>query len=294
LSDKSPHLFCFGLGYSAGVFAKYYLGQGWDVSGTKRNLDGNASPEDAIKLYAYNRQTPFRDSKALESVTHILISIPPDEQGCPVANKFGDIIAKLPKLRWLGYLSTTGVYGNTDGKSVDETSPLNPSSNRSRFRVNAENAWLELHQEKGVPIEIFRLAGIYGPGRSQLNRVRAGNNTRINKPGHLFSRIHVEDISAVLQASVAQPQPGAIYNVCDNLPASPADVIAYVCELLEMEIPPLVSFDDASKSMSAMGLSFWSDNRRVDNFRIKNDLGVQLAYPDYRQGLSAIHKAENS
>lgn len=295
MSDDSSHLFCFGLGYSAGVFAQYCLGQGWGVSGTKRKLDGQApSIDGAIALFAFERNTPLKDLKALDSVTHILVSIPPDELGCPVAGEFGDLTAKLPNLRWLGYLSTTGVYGNTDGKSVDETSPVNPSSNRSKFRVNAENAWLKLHQEKGVPAEIFRLAGIYGPGRSQLNRVRAGNLNRINKPGHLFSRTHVDDISAVLQASIAQPQPGAIYNVCDDFPASPADVTAYVCELLEMEIPPLVSFDDASKSMSAMGLSFWNDNRRVDNSRIKNDLGVQLAYPDYRQGLSAIHKAEKS
>jgi hypothetical protein len=293
LSDEKSHLFCFGLGYSAGVFARHCLVQGWRISGTRKNLEATPQSSDsAIILYAFGRNTPLRNLKALDSVTHILVSIPPDGQGCPVADELGNIIAKLPNLKWLGYLSTTGVYGNTDGKIVNETSPVNPSSSRSQFRVNAENSWLKLYHEQGVPIEIFRLAGIYGPGRSQLDRVRAGNLTRINKPGHLFSRIHVDDISAVLRASVARSKSGAIYNVCDDVPALPADVTAYACKLLEMEIPPLVSFSDAKKSMSAMGLSFWNDNRCVDNSRIKNNLGVGLAYPDYRQGLSAIHKIE--
>ena len=292
MSHKIPHLFCFGLGYSADVFAQHCLRHGWRVSGTKQKLDEPKLSGDKISLYLFDRTTSLVDLQAIYSITHILVSVPPDERGCPVADIFGDVIAKLPNLKWLGYLSTTGVYGNTDGVSVDECAPINPSSNRSRYRVNAEEAWLKTHKDKGVPVEIFRLAGIYGPGRSQLDRVRAGNTTRIDKPGHLFSRIHVDDISSVLQASVATLNSGAIYNVCDDNPASPADVTAYVCELLKIETPPLINFDEAAKSMSIMALSFWNDNRRIDNSRIKKVLEIELAYPDYRKGLNAIFEAE--
>jgi dTDP-4-dehydrorhamnose reductase len=288
-----PHLFCFGLGYSAGIFARQCLAKGWQVSGTRRDLvKSENADESGFNLYPFNRNLPLVAEHALKGVTHILVSVPPDDEGCPVADLLGAKIAQLPNLVWLGYLSTTGVYGNTEGESVDENSPLNPSSNRSRFRVNAEQSWRELCHDKDVPVQIFRLAGIYGPGRSLLDRVRDGNATRVNKPGQLFSRIHVDDIATVLAASIDRPRPGAAYNVCDDDPASPADVTAYACELLKIETPPLVMFEDVAKTMSPMALSFWQDNRRVDNTQIKKKLGVRLAYPNYRQGLNAVLKAE--
>ncbi len=295
MTKKPPHLFCFGLGYSAGVFAGKCSAQGWRISGTRRELVGSdQSVNEAYNLFPFNRTTPLANSHVLEDITHVLVSVPPDEEGCPIADILGTEIAQLPNLAWLGYLSTTGVYGNTDGESVDEDTPLNPSSDRSRFRVSAEKAWLNFWQEDKVPVHIFRLAGIYGPGRSSLDRVRAGEAARIEKPGQLFSRIHVDDISTVLSASVDHPRPGAIYNVCDDDPASPADVVAYVCGLVGAETPPMVAFEEAAKTMSPMALSFWRDNRRVDNARIKNELGVRLAYPDYRKGLDAILEVETS
>jgi dTDP-4-dehydrorhamnose reductase len=295
VTNETPHLFCFGLGYSAGVFARACSAQGWRISGTHRGKDGSdQSTKDGFKLYPFDRATPLIESQVLEDVTHLLVSVPPDGEGCPVADILGAKIAQLPNLTWLGYLSTTGVYGNTDGESVDENAPLNPSSDRSRFRVNAEEAWLKLWRDNDVPVHIFRLAGIYGPGRSPLDRVRSGNATRTDKPGQLFSRIYVDDISTVLRASIDRPRPGAVYNVCDDDPASPADVVAYACDLLGSETPPKVAFEEAAKSMSPMALSFWRDNRRVDNALIKKELSVQLAYPNYRQGLAAVLKAEAS
>jgi len=191
-------------------------------------------------------------------------------------------------LAWAGYLSTTGVYGDTGGDWVDETSPRNPTSARSRERVAAEDGWLALAGEHGIPAHVFRLAGIYGPGRSALDQVRAGRAKRIAKPGHLFSRIHVDDIARVLKASMTQPRAGGVYNVCDDEPASAADVTLFACELLGVDPPPAIPFDEAAKEMSEMALSFWRDNRRVSNRLIKDELGVALTYPDYRQGLRAV------
>lgn len=295
VTNETPHLFCFGLGYSAGVFAGACSAQGWRVSGTHRGLDGPDQPtKEGVNLYPFDRTTPFTESQVLEDVTHVLVSVPPDGDGCPVADLLGADIAQLPNLTWLGYLSTTGVYGDTDGESVDENAPLNPSSDRSRFRVNAEKAWIKLWRDNDIPVHIFRLAGIYGPGRSPLDRVRSGNATRTDKPGQLFSRIHVDDIATVLRASIDRPRPGGTYNVCDDDPASPADVVAYACEILGAETPPLVAFEEAEKTMSPMALSFWRDNRRVDNTLIKKELSVRLAYPDYHRGLAAVLKVETS
>jgi nucleoside-diphosphate-sugar epimerase len=215
-----------------------------------------------------------------------LISVPPDAEGDPVLAEHAHDIAALRGLRWLGYLSTTGVYGDRGGGRVDEDSALAPSSERGRRRVAAEAGWLDLHRRQGVPVHIFRLAGIYGPGRSALDTVREGRAQRIDKPGQVFSRIHVADLAAVLRASMARPDPGAIYNVCDDDPAPPEAVIAHACALLGVEPPPLVPFDTAD--LSPTGRSFYDDNKRVSNRRLKEVLGVTLAYPSYKDGLQAL------
>jgi nucleoside-diphosphate-sugar epimerase len=196
--------------------------------------------------------------------------------------------ADLAALRpaWVGYLSTTGVYGDRAGGWVDEASALTPAGERGRRRVAAEAGWRAL----GLPLHIFRLAGIYGPGRSALDSVRAGKAQRIDKPGQVFSRIHVDDIAAVLDASIARPYPGAIYNVCDDDPAPPQDVIAYACALLGRAPPPLVPFDQAA--LSPMARSFYGESKRVSNRRIKDELGVRLRFPDYRAGLDALAAAD--
>ncbi|MEX0760358.1 MAG: NAD-dependent epimerase/dehydratase family protein, partial [Tistlia sp.] len=223
---------------------------------------------------------------ALAGTTHLLASAPPGAGGDPVLAAHGAAIAALPELAWVGYLSTTGVYGDRGGGWVDEASSLTPSGERGRRRVEAEAAWLALHRDQGAPVHLFRLAGIYGPGRSQLDSVAAGTARRIVKPGQVFSRIHVEDIATVLEASMARPNPGAAYNVCDEEAADPAEVVAFAAALLGLPAPPALPFESAE--LSPMGRSFYDDNKRVSNRRIKEELGVRLRYPDYRAGLKAL------
>lgn len=268
-------LLCFGMGYAARAFARR-LGPQWSVAGTSRDGEGSLR---------FDRDHPLA-AHEFTGVTHILVSIPPDATGDPVVDAHGNDIARLKSLRWLGYLSTTGVYGTREGGWVDETSALRPTGARSGHRVAAENAWLELWRTRDVPAHIFRLAGIYGPGRSAFDALRAGTARRIDSPGQLFSRIHVDDIAEVLFASIARPRPGAIYNVCDDRPAAQADVVAHAAELLGVAPPPLVPL--AAAGLSPMAQSFWADNKRVSNALIKTELGVALAYPDYRAGLAAI------
>jgi nucleoside-diphosphate-sugar epimerase len=277
-------LFCFGLGYSAGVLARGLLRSGWSVAGTTRSGEA-AEPGAAVQ--AYDREHPLADpAAALAGATHVLVSVPPDAAGDPVLDRHGGDIARLAGVRWVGYLSTTGVYGDRGGALVDESADLRPSGERQRRRVPAETGWHALGESAGLPVHIFRLAGIYGPGRSAFDALRAGTAHRIEKPGLVFSRIHVEDIAAVLRASMARPDPGAVYNVCDDDPAAPAEVVAHAASLLGVEPPPLVPLDAAD--LSPMARSFYADSRRVDNARIKRELGVRLAYPSYREGLAAL------
>ena len=280
-----PHLFCFGLGYSARVLAARLAGADWRISGTGRNPAGSAG----CGLHRFDREHPLALA-AFEDVTHILHSVPPDEQGDPVLDCHGDDLARLPHLRWFGYLSTTGVYGDRGGAWVDENSALRPSGERGRRRVEAERGWLDLWRERAAPVHVFRLAAIYGPGRSPFEALRTGTAKRIDKPGQVFSRIHVEDLASVLLASIGRPRPGAVYNVCDDEAAPPGEVVAYAAELLGVSPPPLVPFDQAELSPTAK--SFYDDNKRVSNALIKEELGVRLRYPDYRVGLAAILAAE--
>ncbi len=287
-------LFCFGLGYAARVLAAALMGEGWTVAGTCRDEATRADlAADGIDAFLFDRDRPLDDAgSALGGATHLLSSVPPDAEGDPVLARHAGAIAAMDGLAWAGYLSSTGVYGDTGGAPVDETAAVNPTSERGRRRAEAEEGWLDLRRAAGVPVHVFRLSGIYGPGRSALDTVRAGQARRIDKPGHLFARIHVDDIAAVLRASMARPGPGAVYNVCDDEPAPAADVVAFACELLGVDAPPLVPFHQAAGEMSPMALSFWRDNRRVDNSRIKGELGVRMKFPDYRAGLRAVLAAE--
>jgi nucleoside-diphosphate-sugar epimerase len=273
-----PKILCFGLGYSARVLARRLAGDGWQVIGTSRN------PQEPHCLH-FDRDHPLAPAE-FAGVSHVLVSIPPDETGDPVLDRHGDAIAEIPGLAWLGYLSTTGVYGDRAGGWVDEGSELRPSGMRGRRRVAAEAGWQGLWRRRGVPVHIFRLAAIYGPGRSPLDALRVGTAKRIEKPGQVFSRIHVDDLASVLIASLARPRPGAIYNVCDDEPAAPDSVVAHAAALLGLPPPPLVPFESAG--LSPMARSFWDDNKRVSNALIKEELGVALRYPNYRTGLAAI------
>lgn len=281
-------LFCFGLGFSAIHLARRLKRDGWAVAGTCRTEEKRrALSGEGIAAHLFDRDRPLADPEAaFYGVTHILISVPPDARGDPVFAAYGTEIAHLLRLRWFGYLSTTGVYGDRGGDWVDEDGELAPTGERGRRRVAAEANWVTLWRNCGLPLHIFRLAGIYGPGRSAIDSIRNGTAKRVVKPGQVFSRIHVKDIAAVLMASMARPNPGAVYNVCDDNPAPPDEVIAYAAELLGVEPPPAVPFEQAE--LSDMGRSFFADNKRVRNDRIKDELGVKLAYPDYRSGLQAI------
>jgi nucleoside-diphosphate-sugar epimerase len=280
-----PHLFCFGLGYSATFLARQLVARGWRVTGTCRSRDHQIELSRlGIEAHLFDRDHPIGNlPQLLSSVTHLLSSVPPDEKGDPVLDVHRpEIDAAAPHLAWIGYLSTTGVYGNRDGGWVDEISALQPTGERGRRRVAAEHAWLALSQ----PAHLFRLAGIYGPGSSALDTVREGRAKRIVKPGQVFGRIHVADIAQVLEASMARPHPGAAYNVCDDDPTPPSDVIAFAAALLNRPLPPEVPFEQAE--LSPMARSFYDDNKRVSNSRIKRELGVALRYPSYRIGLPAI------
>ncbi len=279
------HLFCFGLGYSATALAQSLLSKGWRVSGTCRSPEKQARLRTlGIDAVIFHRAQPIPElATQLRDVTHLLSSVPPDEQGDPVIDHHGkDIAALALRLAWLGYLSTTGVYGDRGGGWVDEDSALTPGGERGRRRVAAERAWLAMPQ----PAHLFRLAGIYGPGSSALDTVRAGRARRVVKPGQVFSRIHVDDIVQTVEASIDRPNPGRAYNVCDDDPAPPSEVIAFACNLLDVPQPPEIDFQDAD--LSPMARSFYDDNKRVRNDRLKSELGVALKYPSYRLGLAAI------
>lgn len=284
-------LFCFGLGYSAQALGRALRAGGWSVGGTARTAESRkallaAGWED---VHLYDRDRPLDDpAAALAGATHLLSSVPPDAPGDPVLERNAGAIVALAGLCWVGYLSTTGVYGDRGGAEVDERSTRNPASERGRRRVAAEDDWLALWRDAGVPVHIFRLAGIYGPGRNALETVRRGQARRIRKPGQVFGRIHVDDIVATLVASIARPNPGAVYNVVDDEPAPPDEVIAHACELLGLEPPPVENFDDVKQTMSAMARSFYSENKRVSNHRIKEELGVRLRWPSYREGLAGL------
>ena len=290
--QQTNTLFCFGLGYSALALAHRLKAQGWAVGGTCRSAESQAAL--AAEGYAVTRSSreavPVDPAGELATATHLLVSVPPDEIGDPVIALYGDAIrarhAEGNPFVWVGYLSTTGVYGDRGGGWVDETDALAPTGERGQRRVDAERAWLDLLEQNGVPVHLFRLAGIYGPGRSALDTIRSGTARRVVKAGQVFSRTHVEDIASILEASIARPNPGAAYNVCDDDPAPPDEVLAFAAELLGLTPPPAVAFEQAV--LSPMARSFYADNKRVLNKRIKDELGVTLAYPSYKDGLRAL------
>jgi nucleoside-diphosphate-sugar epimerase len=276
-------LLSLGHGYSARALARQLVPQGWRVIGTTR------SPAKAEAFRAEGVEPllwPGGLGPALAEATHILCSAAPDAAGDPFLQAVPSI-ASAPAV-WVGYLSTTGVYGDHQGAWVDETTPLTPNSDRGRQRVIAERQWLAT----GLPVHIFRLAGIYGPGRGPFEKVRDGTARRIIKPGQVFGRIHVDDIAQVLAASIQHPNPGAAYNVCDDNPCPPEEVIAHAARLLGLPDPPMVRFEDAD--LGPMARSFYSESKRTRNSRIKDDLGVRLRYPDYPAGLAALLRDETA
>ena len=271
-------LLSIGHGYSAQALARLLIPQGWTVIGTTRS----AARAEAFRAAGVEPLLlPGPLAPALARASHVLTSVAPDAAGDPILR---DHAAELAAARpvWAGYLSTTAVYGDHQGGWVDEETPLTPSTERGAARVRAEADWAAL----GLPLHIFRLAGIYGPGRGPFEKVRDGSARRIIKPGQVFSRIHVEDIAQVVAASIAHPHPGRAYNLCDDDPAPPEDVIGHAADLLGLPLPPAVAYDLAE--MTPMARSFYAESKRVRNDRIKAELGVTLLYPTYREGLAAL------
>ncbi len=276
-------LLSLGHGYSAQALARRLLPQGWTVIGTTRSpAKAEALRRDGVEPLIW----PADLGPALSRATHILASAAPDAGGDPFLATVSGMAATRPA--WVGYLSTTGVYGDHQGAWVDEATPLTPNSDRGRWRVLAESQW----RATGLPIHIFRLAGIYGPGRGPFEKVRDGSARRIIKPGQVFSRCHVDDIALVLETSILKPAPGTAYNVCDDNPAPPEDVLGYAARLLGLPEPPAVDFDTAE--MTPMARSFYSESKKVRNDRIRIDLGVRLLHPSYQAGLAALLDAEES
>ena len=294
-------LFCFGLGFTTTTLGRELLAQGWTVSGTTRNQQkADALKAEGFDVVLLDKEglTPCSRSfqqieDRLEQASHILVSAPPNETGDPVIALFSGVLASLVgKVKWFGYLSTIGVYGEHHGAWIDETAEQYPVTRRSQWRQLAELQWQGLAADTGLPLHIFRLPGIYGQGRNQMVTLQKGKSRRLVKEGQVFNRIHVEDIAQVLRASMAHISPGEIYNISDDLPAPPQDVVAYAAELLGMKSPPVVRYEDAD--LTPMARSFYGECKRIQNEKIKQELGVRLKYPTYKEGLAALYRHSKS
>jgi len=286
-------LLCFGLGYSAEHFIGAFGSSFRRLVGTVRSaeraavLNARAGGRPEVLSFDGSVATPAVRA-ALGEADVALISIPPGEGGDPVLATLGDALAQTRRLRAIVYLSTIGVYGDSGGEWVDETTPPNPGAGRSRARLHAERAWQEFGTRRGIPVAVLRLAGIYGPERNALFQIARGTARRIVKPGQIFNRIHVGDVAQAIDAAFAR-KAGGIFNVTDDEPTAPGDPIVFAARLLGRDPPPETAFAEAAPSMSAMGLSFWQECRRVRNGKLKRELGVALLYPTYREGLRALN-----
>jgi nucleoside-diphosphate-sugar epimerase len=275
-------LLIFGLGYSGIALAEQAVKAGLLVTIVSRNP--NATPPPGVALVGFDTA-----DGALMQATHLVATAAPNEHGDPVLARWGGAISQAP-VRWIGYLSTTGVYGNRDGGWVDESTMPSPNSDRAQRRLMAEQAWCAVGV--GRAVDLFRLAGIYGPGRSAIEDLRHGHARRVSKPGHLFGRIHRDDIAGALLAAIQQYVPPGVrvLNLADDEPAANADVVAEAGRLLGIEPPSVIPFEQAITTMSPMALSFWADNRKVSSTATQEILERRWLYPSYREGLRAILK----
>jgi len=285
------NILILGLGYSAGFFARAALARGWEVTGTVRSAEKAAAlSREGIRTLVFGGfAVSSALAKAVAEADAVLVSVQPAEDGDPALGPLRAALMAAPNLRWIGYLSTIGVYGDQGGAWIDEAMPPAPTNARTRQRVEIEEAWLQLGRDSRKPMQIFRLSGIYGPGRNAITKLRAGTANRLVKPGQVFNRIHVDDIAGVLMASLAQPRQGAIYNVTDDEPAPPQDVITLAAELTGLTPPPEVPFEQAR--LSPMAASFYGESKRVSNALVKREFGYAFRYPTYREALRALAEA---
>ena len=280
---RDRKLIVFGLGYCGAAVARAAAAAGWTVCGTLRTPGRDGGGRVGVDVLAFDAA-----ESALTAATHLLATAPPGEAGDPVLARYGTTIAAAPGLRWIGYLSSTGVYGDHGGGWVDEDTPPRPDPDRSRRRLAAEQEWRLL--AGNCPVDIFRLAGIYGPGRSPFDALRAGTARRVSKPGQMFGRIHRDDIAAAVLAAMRQDRDPAvrILNLADDQPAENAAVIEEAAHLLGIPPPPMRPYEEAAQSMTEMGRSFWAENRRVASAKTQTALGLRWRYPSFREGLRAI------
>ena len=280
-SNVSNHLFCFGLGYVGTALGKSLLHAGWKVSGTVRSED----KRDKLKAQGFDvfcEHERAAMESAVRSASHILVTVPPLDEGDPTYLAYQAILSSLPDLRWFGYLSSTIVYGDKQGAWVDEDTPVAPNNDRGYRRVKAEQHWMN----SSLPWHIFRIVGIYGPSRNAMVKLRNSTSRAVSKKGHVFCRIHIDDIVAALTASMTSPNRGNIYNLSDDEPIANHEVIKCAAQLLGMASPEVIPIEEAN--LSPMGLSFYDGCRRVSNEKIKRDLSIKLKYPNYKEGLKAI------
>lgn len=280
-------IFLFGAGYSARAFSRLMTGEAERIDGTTRNEQNFPLLEKSgIAPIIFDCETASPDLfDRLAKSTHVVISISPRESGDPSLAIVEEALRRPGNtIRWIGYLSTVGVYGNHDGNWIDETAPLAPTSLRSLERVEAESAWEALSERHGTPVALLRLSGIYGPGRNAFVNLERGTARRIIKDGQVFNRIHVDDIAGSLRF-LAGTNSGGAFNITDSEPAPPQDVVAYAAELMGVAIPPEIPFEEAD--LTPMGRSFYGENKRVSNQRIKA-LGYDFIYPDYKAAFSAM------
>jgi nucleoside-diphosphate-sugar epimerase len=291
MSEKK--LLCIGYGYTARYFSRRLREKGWIIAGTTRSQEkAEALSRDGVEVMVWDGGN--FEASWLDGVSAALISAPPDEKGCPALRDTRDALSVGygGGIQWIGYLSTNGVYGDHDGAWVSEESELRATRPRALRRIEAERSWRLLAEQNDLPLIVFRLPGIYGPGRSALDTVREGKAKRIFKQGQVFSRMHVDDIAAALVGSMKKLRLHDLYNLADDEPAPPQDVVEYACKLLGVEPPPLIPLEEAE--LSPMAKSFYADNKRVSNKWMKDALGVRLKFPTYREGLDAIAASERA
>lgn len=285
-------LFVFGLGFSGRALVRRLSAEGWEVAASVRDPD-RAAPVEALGVTAVPLTDGARLAETLAGSRAVLVTAAPDAEGCPGLRALVPALARSGAFPdWIGYLSTTGVYGDRKGGWATESSRLAAQSPEGARRVGAERDWLEVGRGMGLTVTVFRLPGIYGPGRSALDRLRVGQARRIASPGQVFSRIHVDDLAAGLAASIARPRASGIYNLCDDEPCPNSEVVAYAAALLGLPVPPEVALAHAGLSSQAM--RFYAESKRVSNARAKAELGWRPAYPTYREGLAAILAAERA
>jgi hypothetical protein len=285
-------VFFFGMGYSSLATAHAIheiIDTDVPIAGTTRTEEGvERLAESPYRLHVFDGMKRGATLGAdLGKASHVVLSIPPNDNGDPALNLHADDLLAAPDLQWLCYFSTVGVYGDFGGAWIDETAPTRPINKRSQQRVEVEQRWAEFAARRGVPLLVLRLAGIYGPGRSSFDKLREGTARRIVKPGQVFNRIHVDDIGRIT-ALAARARLGGTFNLSDDEPAPPQDLVEYAAKLMGVPVPPGIPFESAQ--MTEMARSFYSDNKRVSNKAIKAALGTDLLYPNYRVGLDAIFR----